>query len=312
MEIRHLKYFKAVADARSFVHGARYLRVAQPALSRAIAQLESEMGRALFVRHSGGVSLTDAGSIFYEQAVVILEQTQQLHERMSEEGTLRGTITLGAPQSIQSKVVAPIIAAFLERFPQCSVDLVQDSSGRLRDRVVDGAIDVAIISKQAVDGRLHQAPLLTEGFCLFAPMDSTPLEDANGAIDLTGVPLLICGYPSGQRHRLEQQLKERFRASSIRSQMNSSALMLDLVMQGAGVGVAPSCVVAQPRADAMKVIPLSGLQMSWVLATNWSKKGSRIVQTLHSMIVEFVRAKVVAGEWPTARLDDAPPHSLDC
>jgi LysR family nitrogen assimilation transcriptional regulator len=171
MEIRHLKYFRAVADARSFVHGARSLRVAQPALSRAIAQLEKEIGRALFVRHSGGVSLTDAGSVFYEQAMAILEQTQQLHERMAEEGALRGNITLGAPQSIQSKVVAPVIAAFLKRFSQCSVDLVQDSSGRLRDGIVEGAIDVAIISRQAVEGGLHQTPLLTEGFCLFAPKD---------------------------------------------------------------------------------------------------------------------------------------------
>jgi LysR family nitrogen assimilation transcriptional regulator len=62
MELRQLRYFKAIADARSFLRAADQLYVAQPALSRSIAKLEEELGCSLFVRHSAGVSLTDPGA----------------------------------------------------------------------------------------------------------------------------------------------------------------------------------------------------------------------------------------------------------
>lgn len=76
MELRQLRYFKVIADERSFIRGAHHLAVAQPALSRSIARLEDEIGQLLFVRHSGGVALTDAGARFYDHANSVLRQQQ--------------------------------------------------------------------------------------------------------------------------------------------------------------------------------------------------------------------------------------------
>lgn len=72
MEIRHLKYFIAIAERRSFRKAAQQLFVGQPALSRAIKDLERDLGVRLFNRRPDGVELTDAGSAMFEHAVEII------------------------------------------------------------------------------------------------------------------------------------------------------------------------------------------------------------------------------------------------
>src|ERR1700722_380436 len=83
VDLRQLRYFKIIADARSFVRGADHLHIAQPALSRSIAKLEEHVGHALFVRHSGGVTLTDAGRLLYRHADLVLKGMQRLTDEMA-------------------------------------------------------------------------------------------------------------------------------------------------------------------------------------------------------------------------------------
>src|SRR5271170_4787784 len=118
MELRQLRYFKAIADARSFARGAHQLCVAQPALSRSIASLEGEIGQVVFFRHSAGVTLTDAGARLYEHAVGVLRRMQMLSDEMSADlGKPHGVVSLGVPPAMQAVVTAPVVAAFLEEFP---------------------------------------------------------------------------------------------------------------------------------------------------------------------------------------------------
>ncbi len=103
-----MRYFKAVADASSFVCGAYYLNVAQPALSRPIAKLGDDVGQALFVRLNKGVSLTDAGERFYERPVAILESVRQLTDEMATEGgDFSGTATLATSAHSPNEAAYP-------------------------------------------------------------------------------------------------------------------------------------------------------------------------------------------------------------
>ena len=76
--------------------------------------------------------------------------------------------------------------------------------------------------------------------------------------------------------------------------------MLDLVANGVGVGVAPSCVTAQARAQELKTIPVRNLEISWSLTTSLAKRGSRIVQELTAMFLSFVGDAIAESRWPTA------------
>ena len=74
MELRHLRYFVAVARERNFTRAAEVLHIAQPPLSRQIQQLEDELGIGLIERGSRPLRLSEAGRLFYEQAVQVLER----------------------------------------------------------------------------------------------------------------------------------------------------------------------------------------------------------------------------------------------
>ncbi|MFT4053773.1 MAG: LysR family transcriptional regulator [Novosphingobium sp.] len=308
MELRQIRYFKAVADASSFVRGAYYLNVAQPALSRSIAKLEDEVGQALFVRHSTGVSLTDAGERFYRRATGILDSVRELVDEMATDGgDFSGTIALGAPQSIHTKLLLPVMGAFLARYPGCRVDLIQGSSSFLRDRIAEGDLDVALISNSASTSGVMMTPLVNESFCLVCPREKrSEFGETVSVPELIGLPLVLAGYPQSTLAYMEDAYPEVTRKLVVRSEVNSSALVGDLVERGAGFGIAPSCVIGPERAERLSFVPIAGLRASWAIATHWNRQGFRAIREIHEMLLALVSEQILAGEWPTAEIPEHP------
>ena len=304
LELRQLRYFKVVADARSFARGAEHLRVAQPALSRSVAKLEEEIGHELFVRHSAGVSLTDAGVRCYQHATEVLSRVRQLVEGMAEtDGVPRGTIAVGAPQSIQSKLVLPVAAQFLAAFPLCRLDLIQNSSARLREQVADGSLDLAVLPNTVETG-MHFTPLIRESICLICPADQRASFGETVSLgDLLKIPLIITGYPDTLRLHIDRALPHQGDALNVRSEVNSSSMLVDLVIRRVGFGIAPCSVVAQRPEQQLAFVPIEGLEVAWAIATNWHRRGVRAVQELETLVIRCVREMVERGEWPTAQLE---------
>jgi LysR family transcriptional regulator, nitrogen assimilation regulatory protein len=308
VELRQLRYFKAIADARSFVRGADHLHVAQSALSRSIAKLEEQIGRLLFIRHSGGVTLTDAGVLLCAHADQILKGMQRLSDEMAADTQEpRGLVSMGAPPSLQSALTAPVAARFIKAFPQAFLNVVQDSSARLREGASTGDLDVVVISSSGPSGGLHYTPLFTESLCLIYAADSQRhlhLNDAHAGLqDLVGIPLILCGYPDTMRLHLNQAFATVEEKPTVRCEVNSAALVADLVAHGAGVGVAPYGAIPQDNQRGLLVIPIRGLDASWMIATSFERIGSTAVQQLSMMIIDHARNSVAAGDWPTARFD---------
>ena len=98
MDTRGLRYFQAVAEFGSYSRGAEFLRISQPAVSRQIRALEAGTGRPLFIRHSHGVNLTDAGRTLLERSQAILRQFDQARDDISRGlAGPSGTVTLAVP-----------------------------------------------------------------------------------------------------------------------------------------------------------------------------------------------------------------------
>lgn len=303
MELRQLRYFKTIADARSFVRGAERLHVAQPALSRSIARLEEEIGQLLFVRHNGGVSLTDAGTRFYEHACNVLNRVQMLRDDMtSESGVPHGVVALGMPASLQSVLAAPIAAEFMKAFPRVTLNVVLNTSINLRDALTAGLLDIAVISSHTPARGLRYTPIFAEQACVVQRADAAPHFD--GPIDvseLVDLPLLLCGYPNSMRLLLEDAFARFGAEPNLRCEVNTSALLLDLVLEGAGAGIVPSCAVTAKDMSRLKVTPIKGLECSWSIATSLDRVGSASVAQLGKMIVERVYGLIDAEGWPEAR-----------
>ena len=305
MDLRQIKYFKAIADARSFVRGAQNLRVAQPALSRSIAGLESEVGQTLFLRHSNGVTLTEAGLRFYTHPVGVLKQMQMLADEMASGTDIpHGVVELGVPPSMQSALTAPVVSDFLKKFGGASVNVVQDTSSNLRAGLLAGRLDLAIMSTVMSSTGLRHEPLYTESVCLIESTAHDPIFDHAITInDLSGLSVMICGYPNTVRLLLEKAFSSSEEKINFRCEANTSSLLFDLIKEGAGVGIAPSCAMSHRDARDFRITPVQGLSLSWTIASSPERVESAAAGRLKRMIVDFVSQSIDSGAWPTARLD---------
>ena len=301
MELRQLRYFKTVSDAGSFASAAEQLRVAQPALSRSIAKLEDELQKTLFIRHSAGVTLTEAGARLYEHALQVLSSVRDLFEGMEAAGTeLRGVVRLGAPRSVQCQLIVPAAAEFLQAHAHCRLDLVENSGARLKQQVLEGALDLAVLPDTPEAG-MHTTPLVREKICLICRAeDRQGFGPSLSLAELLDRPLILTGYPDSLRLFIERRSPHLGDRLKLQSEVNSSASLVDLVLRGAGVGVAPGCVVAQSP-SRLAFVPVDELEVGWMIASNWQRRGLRAVQEMEALIQKKLASQLAAGAWPTAR-----------
>jgi DNA-binding transcriptional LysR family regulator len=147
MELRHLRYFVAVADEQSFAQAARRLRVAQPALSKQVRNLETELGVTLFHRLPRGVRLTPAGAAFLTEARRTLEAAGRAVT------SARGAATDGAGRiefahgelSVYNSVIEDLLAAFRDAHAEAQVRVSSKSDADTFAAVREGPIDVASV-----------------------------------------------------------------------------------------------------------------------------------------------------------------------
>jgi DNA-binding transcriptional LysR family regulator len=147
MELRHLRYFLAVADAMSFTAAAERLRVAQPALSQQIRDLERELGVTLIERGARTRALTEAGERFAARARRILLEAQTASEEMAALGSGRhGTVRFGsALQSLTEGRVAALLAAFHRENPALRVSFREAHTRPLLSALAHGRLDLALV-----------------------------------------------------------------------------------------------------------------------------------------------------------------------
>jgi DNA-binding transcriptional LysR family regulator len=146
MELRHLRYFVAVAEQLHFRHAAELVHVAQPALSQQIRQLEEEIGVKLFERTHHKVQLTPAGKDFYENAQSILKQADQAvaKARKVEFGDA-GTIRIGFVSTAAIRVLPDAVKKLQRQVPSAEVELNEFAAGEQIDGLYREQLDIGFI-----------------------------------------------------------------------------------------------------------------------------------------------------------------------
>jgi len=142
MELRHLRYFVAVAETLHFTRAAERLHVTQPALSRQIRDLEAEMGVALFLRHGTRTMLTKAGARFFEKARRILDLVES---SVAEVRAVGREIRLGHYGTLWVDHYGPALRAFSQRHPKVTLKAVEQTPIELVDSLRCGEVDIALL-----------------------------------------------------------------------------------------------------------------------------------------------------------------------
>jgi len=146
MELRHLRYFVAVGEALSFTKAASQLRVAQPALSRQVQDLEDEIGVDLLKRSPRGVTLTAEGKLFLEEVRSILKRTDESVEnvRALARGQY-GELHIGYSAMPTAGILPPALAAFQKALPRVNVVLHDLTHGEPMEELQSGALHLALM-----------------------------------------------------------------------------------------------------------------------------------------------------------------------
>ena len=157
MELRHLRYFVAVAEAENFLHAAtRKLHISQPAVSRQIRDLEDELGVQLFERTGKAVSLSDAGSLFLKEARAILERTDEAVRNVRAFAQTGETeLHVGYTPALRAQIVSPALHAFQQAMPNVHVKLHDWSYDKIAAGLRDGRLQLAFIARPSKHGAFY-------------------------------------------------------------------------------------------------------------------------------------------------------------
>ena len=197
---QHLRYVIAAADNGSFRRAAEILLVRQSTLSRCIRQLEHSIGMTVFERSSGGVRATKAGLNFLRASRSILEQVASLVEAARRTGQGKGgQIAIGFSTSLSTGPLRETLMVQVERFPQIEIDFLEGFQTRLVTALLNGEIDVAILTGEQALRDCTSTPLWREHMLVALPEGhELASQEAVYWTDLRKETVVLSQYDSGR------------------------------------------------------------------------------------------------------------------
>lgn len=300
MEIRQLRYFLRIAELGSFSKASLALHIAQPALSQQMAQLEDELGHALLHRRHNGVQMTEQGEAFYAHAQRVLKQIDDLPNVVKRcKDSLRGTVSLGLPQSTAVQYAMPLVAELQQRHPGVSVEIYDEISGNLLRHLNSGQLDIAVVVNDQDVSLVNAVPLMDEELFL----TSCAREDHGPRLrvqDLATLPLTLPGVHHGVRALVDAAIRAHGVIPPMPSIVaNSMSVMRRAVESGVACSVMPwGAVCEEIDAGTLRVTPLEPrLTRRVYVCTARDAQLSLAGHAVHDLLIELTRQRVASGEW---------------
>ncbi|WP_206995827.1 LysR family transcriptional regulator [Trinickia mobilis] len=307
MDLRQLRYFKVLAEHQHFGRASALLHIAQPALTRQVQLLESELGVRLVERHSRGASLTREGDLLVDRATFLLRYTDQIKvDIMDLAGTARGPVALGLPPALAGVVVPPLARTLRARYPEVRLRVIERFSPALCEALEQGTIDVAVLSGPiAATPFIHVERLMTEPMCAIGPAQDDQLPPGPVSVhQLTGVPLILTGVQnSGVRLALERAAARANVELKGIIEVESATVATQLVEAGIGWTIHfASAVAREVNAGKLRAVPVEGLILERYIAYPAMRPPSVATVSLITLVCETAESLIESGQWPMAKM----------
>ena len=278
MELRHLRYFKVVAELQHFHKAADKLHITQPALSNQIKQLEEELNSKLFERVGRGVKLSENGELVLSSAIKILNDVELLKESVSDiESGQAGTLKIGVLQSINSLYLRSLVAEFDRNNPNISLQIQEMTNYNIEQKVASGDIDIGIgfiLNKDYPDITFER--LFDEKWKLIiSPSHANLARDIMAGKVHKLKAILLSEYFETRKIVNKYFADNQIKYTNV-TEVNTISSILDLVEGGASFSILPeafSALKAQYRLEIIDLDPqLPPRTIGLLVAKNRNRK----------------------------------------
>lgn len=293
MDIRVLRYFLAIAREESISGAAQELHMTQPPLSRAMADLEEEIGKQLFIRGNRKITLTEDGLLLRKRAAEIIELVEKTENELSSTGQehISGDIHIGGGETDAMRMVARVATELQGNYPDIKYHLHSGNADDVAERLDKGLLDFGIMIEPADIRKYDYMPLPAKDTWGVLMRKDSPLAslDVITPDDLHGIPLLtsrqssVSNVLSGWMKRDSQQLhivgtyNLIYNASLMVEEGLGCALTLDKLINTTG----NSNLTFRPLSPALKV----GLNMVWKKYPFFTKASEKFLQCLQESLL---------------------------
>lgn len=265
MDFNHLKTFLEVAKNKSFSRAAEKLNVTQPSISAQIRSLETVLGRRLFERGGGKVTLTAAGRVFEPFAEECMSRLHHIHLTIGDlDHSPRGALVVCANESTALYVLPSFFGRFKKLYPRVSLNIMRAERIKTIESVLNREADFGIVSLPVKDPRLLVEVIHEDELTLVAPSHH-PLASAT---ELVSIPELAkCTLLLPPQGRRRETLDLLFAAQGVSPrvtmELDSSELLKRLILADLGIGFLPRInVLDELRSGKLKEIAVQGVQLS--------------------------------------------------
>ncbi len=313
MNLKQLEYFMHVAELGSFSQAARVLGIAQPALSRQVRLLETDLRETLLLRNGRGATLTEAGKRLFEHSVGILQLVARAREDI---GARRddpvGGVVIGVPPSIARQITLPLIEMFRTQLPRARLSIVEGLSAYIAEWIGTGRVDIGLLYNPEPVAGLETVPLRVESLMLVQRAATPARREARAPIPLKQLPqhpLILPERAHTFRRLLETQATHAGVRLDVAWEVSSVPTILDLVAAGHGNAVlTASAVEWSPFATRLVVRPIVEPTLTSVLclASSARKRATPLAVRVMSMLRDLAERTTTDDDTATTTVAPAP------
>jgi LysR family transcriptional regulator, nitrogen assimilation regulatory protein len=248
MELRSLHYFVRIAELGSITRAAAHLHVAQPALTRHVQRLEEELNAALFTRANRGVRLTEAGQKLLDGATRILRDIERTGDEIrAQDAHPSGKIVLGITPTLCPVLVPELFARMRRDYPMIELKVMHAGMVRLEEFVIDGRVDLALLSELSRSRLVVSTRLAEEEMVLVTQTGTRPAGIVDGD-ELHRTPLIL---GDGLRAAMDALLAGLDIELTVETELNDHETIRLMVAGGAGAAVLPLSSVSRECARGL-------------------------------------------------------------
>jgi LysR family transcriptional regulator, cyn operon transcriptional activator len=292
VDIRHLRYFLAVAETQNFTRAAQRLRITQPSISQAVAQLERALGAALFRRMGKRVQLTEAGASFRASAEVVLRKLDEARASVRDvTGLLTGHVDIGVIPALHVAWLPWVLERMSHAHPGVTIRVVQRSSSDVETELEAGRLDLGLGLATHASPGIRYEPLVSEPFSLLVGVRS-PFARCKRVRprELESARLVLLPNTFDMRRAADELMRRHGVRPKVVYEIDNIDSVLAAAARADTPTILPAIVLRGRKALGLRAVPIAakGARMQfgllWPLASSASPAALTVAAVLRALL----------------------------